>query len=125
MFLVWAQSMGLVSTTHHPTQSVCQIGYVINSFHYRLNKGWGEVEEGVRIDGNITINKGKRDVGGSMAVAQRQRQRQRRWRQREAWRRHTARHKVDDDDGDGAMDNDINNNCDSTLGNDDEKCNIY
>ena len=53
-----------------------------------------------------------------MAAARRQRQREARWR-------HTAWHKVNDDDGDGVMDDDINNNCDGTMSDDDESCNIY
>jgi hypothetical protein len=55
-----------------------------------------------------------------MAAAQLQWQRQRLWRQRKARRQGTARHKVNDNDGDGAMDDDINNNCNDRMGDDDE-----
>ncbi len=96
MLLVWVQSMGLVSTTHHPTQCFIDIcmtrtirGYL--GVYWQI---WGGVrwEEGVRINGNITINKCERDVGGSMAAVRRwqRRQRQRRWQQRKARWRHTA-----------------------------------
>ena len=71
MRLVWAQSMGLVSTTHHPTQCFIVIFLTRTIWSdlgvYWQKRGGVRWEEGVKIDGNITINKGgrrRRKAGG-------------------------------------------------------------